>query len=137
MRLTLYILLVSFFSLVLSAQEEDYVIPGSVYFQENHGIAQLIEKYRMIHQNNPSLPGFRIQISQEYKSQSVYEKEGEVEKYFPEFRTYVTYNQPYFKLRCGNFVDRLEAFKALKRVRKKFDSAFLVPETIWLSDINY
>lgn len=137
MKSIFFIFFFSFLSLALFGQEEEYVIPGSVYFQENHGVAQLIEKYRMIHQNNPSLPGYRIQISQEYKSQSVYEKESKVEEYFPEFTTYVTYNQPYFKLRCGNFVDRLEAFKALKRVRRKFDSAFLVPETIWLTDINY
>lgn len=125
------LLLLLFLTVSLQAQS------GYNRVTEDSGISALMEKFRSMNQMVKTVPGYRLQIAQEYKSDVVYQKQAMFINRFPEWTTYVTYDQPYFKLRAGNFIDRLEAFKALKEVKKKFDSAFLVPYDISVSRIKY
>lgn len=125
------LLFLLFFTVSLQAQS------GFNQVKEDAGVTALMEKFRTMNQMIKTVPGYRLQIAQEYKSDAVYEKQSMFINSFPEWTTYVTYDQPYFKLRAGNFVDRLEAFKALKEVKKKFDSAFLVPYDVSVSRIKY
>jgi len=110
---------------------------GNYSLSEESGIAQLMYKYQAVNQSKDMIEGFRLQICQEYTSETVYEREAQLNRLFPQWPSYVTYKQPLFKLRAGNFVDRLEAFKALKMVKRKFPSAFLVPYEVQLSGIRF
>ena len=110
---------------------------GNYSLSEEYGVAQLMNKFKAINQSQDKVDGYRLQICQEYTSETVYQKEAEFNRFFPQWSSYVTYKQPLFKLRAGNFVDRLEAFKALKMVKRKFPGAFLVPYEVDMSSIRY
>ena len=46
------------------------------------------------------------------------------EKMFEE--TYFNFETPYYKIRIGKFVSKLDAIKSLKQVKKKYTSAFIL-----------
>lgn len=49
---------------------------------------------------------------------------------FPELSSYVEYEQPYYKLRLGDFKTRLEATYYLQQVITLYPGAFIVKDKI-------
>jgi hypothetical protein len=49
---------------------------------------------------------------------------------FPELRTYITYREPNFRVRAGDFRTRLEATKYLQQIRSVFPTLFIISEKI-------
>lgn len=74
--------------------------------------------------------GYRIQIMNSSSREGVYEKKAEVYGHFNEFKGYIVYDQPYYKLRIGDFKTKLEARKYLDEVIQVFSTAFIVRDEI-------
>lgn len=54
---------------------------------------------------------------------------------FPKERSYVTYENPYFKVAVGNCTTQEEALILLERVRKLFPKAFIMRENILFEEL--
>ena len=54
----------------------------------------------------------------------------------PDMNAYVTYQQPNFKVRLGDFRTRLEASKFLKQIGSEYSSSFIVPEEISIKQLK-
>lgn len=74
--------------------------------------------------------GFRIQVMNSSNRSEVYEKKAEVYTIFNTHKGYIVYDQPYYKLRIGDFKTKLEARKFLEEVITKFSTAFIVKDEI-------
>ena len=59
---------------------------------------------------------------------------GEVRVMFPELEAELTYFQPDFKVKAGQFVDRVLAYETYQKVKREFENAILIPERI---KVNY
>lgn len=55
----------------------------------------------------------------------------------PETEIYFSYNQPYFRVKAGNYYDRRSAFPTFNRIKRTFPTALLVPETINKDKIQF
>ena len=53
------------------------------------------------------------------------------ERAYPDIPIYLTYIEPYFRLRAGNFRNRVEAEKCLRRIKPKFKEAFVTADMIY------
>ena len=53
------------------------------------------------------------------------------EKAFPDIPIYLTYAEPYFRLRAGDFRNRVEAEKCLRRIKPRFKEAFVTADKIY------
>ncbi len=49
-------------------------------------------------------------------------------------KPYFIYQQPYYKLRIGDFQSRLDAQKFLDKISNVFQGAFIVPDKINISE---
>lgn len=76
--------------------------------------------------------GYRIQIMNSSNREDVYAKKAEVYGSFSKFKGYIVYDQPYYKLRIGDFETKLEARKFLDEVITTFTTAFIVRDEIKL-----
>jgi hypothetical protein len=79
-----------------------------------------------------ALHGYRIQLffgTEMTSAQQVLQKFNSL---YPAYssQSYMPYNQPYWKVRIGNFYSQLEAQVMLRKLEKDFDSVFLVKEII-------
>lgn len=89
-----------------------------------------------ISRNNPQLQpieGFRIQIFMESGNAAVERAQAAIALYqeaFPEDKTYLSFGQPYYRVRVGDFRTRLEAEGRLQQVIRLFSQAFVIKDII-------
>jgi hypothetical protein len=54
----------------------------------------------------------------------------------PQLKTYVTYDNPYFKVTAGNCTTQEEALILLERVKPSFPKAFIMRENISMEELK-
>ena len=90
---------------------------------------QYIDAWKKIKKSN----GFKIQITSFSggNSKSLIDNAmAQFKQQFPNVPCQVSYFEPYFRLRAGNYSTKLEAYKALKEIIPFFAGAFIVKDLI-------
>jgi hypothetical protein len=79
-------------------------------------------------------PGFRVQLISTNKRTEANDIKAKVMQLYPDYRTYLEYQPPYFKVRIGDFKSRDEATDFREKLSTNFPGAiFVVPAVINLS----
>ncbi|SEW03291.1 Sporulation related domain-containing protein [Chitinophaga sp. YR573] len=79
-------------------------------------------------------PGFRVQLISTNKRNEANDIKAKVMQLYPDYRTYLEYQPPYFKVRIGDFKSRDEATDFREKLSTNFPGAiFVVPAVINLS----
>lgn len=94
----------------------------------------LVEQNIANNELKKTMSGFRVQIASSTNRKSILELKTQFEQLYPDAKAYFIYQQPYFKLRIGNFQTRLAANQFLQIVLKDFDAAFIVPDEISVTE---
>lgn len=100
---------------------------------QDERISALLQKQKQINEVDNSFNGFRIQIFMEIGNAAIQHADSVTEVFkelFPEVPIYLSYGQPYYRLRVGNFRNRLEAEKWLRKIKPEFKEAFVATEKI-------
>lgn len=77
--------------------------------------------------------GYRIQILAVTGANSRTTAENERSVFaarYPETPSFLSYAEPYFRVRVGNFATRLEAYKTLLDIQENYPNAYIVPDKI-------
>lgn len=125
------ILLISIFVLLAALT---FAQNGSLNVDQDSRIESLISKQRSLYRVDSSFSGYRIHIFMEIGNEALKHAEEvkkQFERAFPEIPIYLTYAEPYFRLRAGNFRNRVEAEQCLRRVKPKFKEAFVTADMIY------
>ena len=107
---------------------------GSVNVSQDSRIETLISKQRTLYSLDSSFNGYRIHIFMEIGNEALDHAKAvksKFERSFPDIPIYLTYVEPYFRLRAGNFRNRVEAEKCLRRIKPKFKEAFVTADMIY------
>jgi hypothetical protein len=114
------------FCLSLSAQ-------NGVRYDIEPSIVRIQEDYVNNWRKVGEIYGYRIQIAAYSGVNSRSQAESARNTFnnlFPYTKSYLIYNEPYFKVRVGNYYTRLQAFKDLETIRETYPSAYIVPDKI-------
>ena len=77
--------------------------------------------------------GFRLLVINTNNRDEATAAKTKVYTFFPELKSYLYYQAPYFKLKVGNFKERKEAEEYLERLKKYFPKGvFIMNDTIEL-----
>ncbi|TAE84009.1 MAG: SPOR domain-containing protein [Bacteroidetes bacterium] len=76
------------------------------------------------------IPGYRVQIFFGTDRKVANENRTKFLQEFPDVDAYLIYQQPYFKVRVGDFRNQLEAQGMYHKLLTKFDKVFIVPDKI-------
>ena len=112
---------------------------GSVHVDQDSRIENLIAKQRSLYKLDSSFSGYRIHIFMEIGNEALdhaKQVKSKFEKVFPDIPIYLTYVEPYFRLRAGDFRNRVEAEKCLRRIKPRFKEAFVTADMIYRPKIN-
>lgn len=74
--------------------------------------------------------GYRVQFFFGQSRAEAYAAQSRLQARYPELRTYITYSEPNFKVRAGDFRTRLEAAKLVQELRPVFPTLFIISEKI-------
>ncbi|MEZ5195922.1 MAG: SPOR domain-containing protein [Bacteroidales bacterium] len=99
----------------------------------------LLSKHLYLNEQNPGIEGWRIQIFFEAgnfsKTQAIEAKAEFVSKY-PELRNYLIFQEPYYKVRIGDYRTKIEAEKVLKEIIGDYPNAFVVKDEINFPELD-
>ena len=125
-----------------------YIVSTTAAFSQSHGsvnidqdsrIESLISKQRLIYRIDSSFSGYRVHVFMEIGNEALQHAEDvkkQFERAFPDIPIYLTYAEPYFRLRAGNFRNRVEAEKCLRRIKPRFKEAFVTADMIYRPKIE-
>ena len=113
---------------------------GSVHIDQDSRIESLIAKQRRVYANDSSYNGYRIHIFMEIGNdalQHAQQVKAQFEYAFPDIPIYLSYVEPHFRLRAGDFRNRVEAEKCLRRIKPRFREAFVTTDKIYRPKIRF
>lgn len=102
----------------------------NIIVKQDASISKLLYQYKEYNHKCEFTGGYRIQITYTDVRDEVYKSKGAMYRDFPELASYVEYEQPYYKLRLGDFKTRLEATHFLQQVIPLYSGAFIVRDKI-------
>jgi len=106
---------------------------GKVTYMEPPGLDELMEKYRKENYASPGIDGYRVQLFSDAGNNAKERATSALNEFqaaFPETPVYLSYQQPNFKVRAGDFRNKAEARKLQKRIKPLFPGAFIVKDFI-------
>ena len=100
---------------------DSFAQQGHVTINQDQKISQLLNLKKEMNSNEIH---YKIQIYNGNRADA-YEAQTEFRSSFSDWQSEIKYESPNFKIWVGNFRTRLEADRAIKRIKKKFPSAFI------------
>lgn len=92
--------------------------------------------------NNPvsntivSQMGYRVQVFYGSDRKEAFNEQAKFKAMYPKLRTYITYKEPNYHLRIGDFRTKLEAQRMLPELRPTFPTLFIFREKINAPDLD-
>jgi hypothetical protein len=83
---------------------------------------------------NNSGMGYRVQFFISSSRAEAYSAQSKFNGLYPDYKTYIIYSEPNFKVRAGDFRTKLEATRLMVQLRGQFPSLFIIAEKINLPD---
>ncbi len=116
-------------SLAVSAQE-------TIKHTSDSLANQLVERHKKVNAAKMSMSGFRVQLYFGSERQKANEIRTDFLSQYSGTGAYLLYQQPYFKVRVGDFRTRLEAQAFLKKISTVYTSAFIVTDEVKLPSLD-
>jgi len=111
--------------------------PDTVIVQQDPRIDILVQKQAQINKRSAMLTssgmykGFRLQVASTQNREEAFKLITLLISRFPNHKSYILFQSPYFKVRIGNFLKREEAEKLRQQMQKQFPSGvYLVDDAI-------
>ncbi len=102
----------------------------NIIIKQDPAIQKLIERHIELNATVKRVTGWRIQLISNSDRDEVNRTKAQFLTTHPNAKTYLTYQQPYFKLRVGDFADKNEAYKYMKDINDDFKGIFIVPDVV-------
>ncbi len=95
-------------------------------------IDTLIQLHILQNKKFPVMPGFRIQIFKESGNTALDEALAVREQFEKKYNlpAYITFNEPYYRVRVGDFRTRLEAIRFLEKIKRTYPLAWDIKDDI-------
>ncbi len=74
--------------------------------------------------------GYRVQVYFGTDRKEAYKIQAKLKQLYPNFESYVSYNLPNYRIKIGDFRNRLEAQKLVSELRPSFPTLFIFNERI-------
>lgn len=107
--------------------------PGDVQIIQDVRIDTLLARHVALNEYNPDIEGWRIEIFFESGNNSkrlAIEAQSEFISKYTEVPTHLIFQEPYYKVRVGDFRSRLEAEEFLKEISSDYPNVFVVKSEI-------
>jgi len=110
-----------------------YEATGKITINQDPRIDSLMALHKALRAADSRFEGYRIQLFMEAGNDAVEKAEKFIENFeaeYPDWPAYLSFGQPYYRVRVGNFRNRLEAEGALNRLKHTFGQAFITSDMI-------
>lgn len=106
---------------------------GKVHIFQDAQIQNTLNEYTKDKKNEKGCHGFRVQVyfgSGHTSKESAYNVRNAFVSKYQEIPVHIVFQEPYYKVRVGDFRNKSEALKVLKLIEGEYDGAFIVKDYI-------
>lgn len=134
----LHLLFTCFFGLAgLLAKSQDNT--GHIQLIQDSRIDTLVQKHIQFNQLQPTIDGYRIQIYFESGNNARTMANRVRDRFlelFPYTGAYLTFNEPYYRVRVGDYRTKMAAESFLSTLSLEFPNAFIVAEQVYFEKLE-
>lgn len=108
--------------------------PGHVEIIQDERIGRLAEKHKALNERQSDIDGYRIQIFFDSGNNSKKKTSDAMQRFmekYPDVKAYISFKEPYYRVRVGNFRSLIESEGFLKKIQADYPNAFPVKEKIY------
>jgi hypothetical protein len=112
---------------------------GNVEIIQDERIGRLVEKHKALNERQSDVDGYRIQIFFDSGNNSKKKASDALQRFLDrnqETKAYISFKEPYYRVRVGNFRTLIESEGFLKKILPDYPNAFPVKEKIYFQEIN-
>jgi len=112
---------------------------GKVEIIQDPKVDILVAKHIQINQNKGGIEGFRIQIFSDSGNNSKNQAQATSDEFitkFPNINAYLSFKSPNYRVRVGDFRNRLDAQKFLLEITSDYPNAFIISDKINLPNVE-
>jgi hypothetical protein len=103
---------------------------SSVTIQSLPLVDTLIERNIEENKTANGIQGYRVQIFFGSERKAAHDAKTKFLQMMPEEEVYLIYQQPYFKVRVGDYRTKLEAEAVYRKLMQDFEKVFIIPDKI-------
>lgn len=106
---------------------------GHVEVIADKRIELLIDKHKYHNRHQPVLEGWRVQIffdAGAHSKRKATEVQNRFTSRYQETQAYLSFKEPYYRVRVGDFRSRIEAEGFLQKIKGEYPNSFAVSEMI-------
>jgi hypothetical protein len=107
-----------------------YAQTQTVIIQHNIKVDSLVEKNIEHNKSLNGIQGYRVQLFFGSERKAATDAKTKFLQLMPSEEVYLIYQQPYFKVRVGDFRTKIEAEAMYRKLLSDFDKAFIIPDKI-------
>lgn len=110
----------------------------TVTIKADSTITHILEQYTALSQKIQKTTGFRIQIystSGQNSLNAVNTIKSKFNTTYPKIEAYISFVEPNFRIRVGNFRTRIEAREFLNEIKTQYPDSFVVKDEIYFPEL--
>ncbi len=99
----------------------------------------ILEKHVQYNRMAKTIKGFRIKVAtftEEGAKTKAFSLKNDLMEIFPDQRTYVIFDEPYFIVKIGDYPSRLDAYATLMQIKPQIKTALIIQDYINTPTIN-
>lgn len=134
-RLLFYLLIFASTGVYAQKWVTDANADSSLVIVKDDRFDDVVSRQKKENLQHQSMPGYRIQIYFGVNRPKAAELKLDFNTRYPDMPAYLTYQQPNYKVRVGDFRSRYEARKFLKSIEGLYPTTFVVPDEVKLPPV--
>jgi hypothetical protein len=127
--------LISLLSL-LAVSQLCFAQEKGINIQQDPRIDTLMQRQVEANKARHGVEGFRVQIHFGQSRERAQKIRADFSAKYPDLKTYLGYDSPYYKIRVGDFIDRLSAYQVQKLISSSYRGAYIVPTTVDFEELT-
>ncbi len=127
----IFVIILMIMVVSLKAQE------GKVVINADPEVDQLVTLHKEHNQAYPYVQGYRIQLFKDSGNDALDAAHQIMDKFkgqFPDLNVYLSFKEPYYRVRVGDFRTRIEALDRLQDIKRKYRSVWIIKDNIHFSN---
>lgn len=116
-----------------SSADTSFRNAGSVKVLQDSRIDSIVKMHIAYNKTQDGIMGYRVQIFFDAGNNSLEKAQavaGEYQTLYPTDTAYISFTEPYYKVRVGDFRSRLEAEGYMHKILKDYPNAFVIKDRI-------
>lgn len=110
-------------------------VDAQILLNESSTITSMLDRREAIHRSTDKIEGWRVQLLATTERSKVMELKARFLSNYPGISADWDYSAPYYKMKVGSYLTKLEAYRLRHRIRYDFPDAYVIKDKVRPRDL--